>query len=134
VLRIAVARPASALVAGGPVLAIGGAAGAGHGLRARAGWEVGIRRALLASVGIEFGWPDQVVVAPVLTAATPMLLFVPSLGAGLGVPVRLGRDPRAGVRLQLDAMLGAFGLVASFDWYDGSHGRAEQTWAVQFAF
>ena len=89
---------------------------------------------VLASVGLEFGWPNQIVIAPVVTAATPMIMFMPSFGAGLGLPVRLGRDPRTGVRLQFDTMLGPFGLVASFDWYDGSRGHAEQTWAVQFAF
>jgi RimJ/RimL family protein N-acetyltransferase len=42
---------------------------------------------------------------------------------------RAGDVARWGFRLA-----GPVGLVGSFDWYDGSHGHAEQTWALQVAF
>lgn len=55
------------------------------------------------------------VVTPLAEAASPAILFIPSLGAGIGLPIQLGREPRAGVRLQLDLHLYPLGFVTSVD-------------------
>ncbi len=133
-LRFALVLPAPRLFRGGPVLAVGGTTGDGHGLRVRGGWEAACAPWLLGSVVAEWGWKDRLVVAPVLKAASPWAIFIPSLGVGVGVPIQLLPERRAGVRLELDAMLGPIGFVASLDWYAGSPRRFEQTWAFAVAF
>jgi hypothetical protein len=133
-LTLSFTRPAPRFFRGGPILAIAGSTGDQSGCRLRGGWEVAAPEWLLFSAAAEWGWKDRLYVVPMVKAASRMILFIPSFGVGLGLPVQLLPERRTGVRLELDAMLGPLGFVASFDWYPGSPALASQTWGIAFSY
>ena len=99
---------------GGPVLGAG--ATLGDGFRGRLGYEAGISDWLVVSALVDSDLDESVVIAPVLEAATPYFLFLPSVGAGVGVPIRVQPDTAAGVRGQLTVTWGV-GASLSVDYY-----------------
>jgi hypothetical protein len=108
---------------GGPVLAAGlGWGPEGLRPRLRAGWELAWPHMLVHSLVVETDAMHRVLVVPSLE---PTFLgwprFYPDLGAGLGVPVQVVPDPRAGVRVQ--ARLGFFmvHLIGTFDHFPATH-------------
>ncbi len=85
--------------------------------RLRLGYEIAAPRWLLYSANLDFDFRGKFIAAPVVKAATPWLAIIPSLGIGLGLPVQLRPDVRAGVRLQFDASLSSLGFLVSIDHY-----------------
>ena len=59
---------------------------------------------------------EHALLAPVAEAVMPAVLFIPSLGAGFGVPVRVSPETEVGIRGQLTLMYGA-GVALSVDYY-----------------
>ncbi|MBI5542763.1 MAG: hypothetical protein HY901_02665, partial [Deltaproteobacteria bacterium] len=112
--------PPPLLQNGGPLLGVGGAFGEHGGLRARLGYEVATHGWLLVSVVAETDFADRIQLVPAVEAASPAVFFVPSLGVGLGLPVHLQPDPRAGARLQGSAMLYPVGALLAVDLYPRS--------------
>jgi hypothetical protein len=102
---------------GGVFAAIGGSTGDAKGLRLRLGGELAFRPWLLGSVAYETNAKGAHFVVPTVHAATPMIVFIPSLGAGLGMPVRFAPTTQVGVRLQFDLHLACFGFLTTIDMY-----------------
>lgn len=101
---------------GGPLVGAGWAFGHDAGFRARFGWEVGLGSGgVLASIAADSDLSRRLVVAPVVSVASRGALLRPSVSAGVGAPVMIAPDVRAGGRVQLDAHLSAFGIVAWLD-------------------
>lgn len=105
---------------GGPLLGLGG----GSGFLVRFGYDVARKPWFLCQLAVDTNLRDRVVVAPALVLAAPALLFLPSVGAGFGLPVQLAPEVRVGARLQLDLMLYAVGFVASVDLFPASGAQA----------
>ncbi|MFW5740419.1 MAG: hypothetical protein ACOC1F_08640, partial [Myxococcota bacterium] len=118
-LRVRFRTPVRTFHPGGPVAGIGGTFGDAGGFRMRFGWELSAPDWLLYSATMDTDFDDVVVVTPMIEAATPWMLIIPSLGAGLGVPVRVEPDREVGVRLQGTAAFGPAAWVTSFDYYPG---------------
>lgn len=106
---------------GGVFVGIGGNVDDATGVRTRFGGELAWRRSYLTSLAleVEHGSPTSYVIIPALHAATPWILIIPSLGAGVGVPMRVSPSFEVGGRIQLDAHLGPVGYFVAFDWYPG---------------
>ena len=99
---------------GGPIVGVGGTFG--EGLRLRLGYEAGIGSWLVGSLYGETNADDEVVVAPVMEAVADAVFVLPSVGAGIGVPLRVAPDTRAGIRGQVTIMWG-FGASFALDYY-----------------
>ena len=106
--------PAWKLVNGGPYIELGGTFDTGF--RARVGYEVGLRTWLLTSLAVGSDLDEDVIVTPLVEAASPSVVFVPSFGIGLGAPVRVLPDTAVGIRLQLVATW-LLGFVTTFDYW-----------------
>lgn len=98
---------------GGPFLALGGTIDAG--LWGRIGYEIGLGEWVLVSVAADTDFVDEAVIAPLVEIASYSVLVGPSLSIGVGVPVRVAPDVRAGVRIEASATFYAIAFVASFD-------------------
>ncbi len=111
----------SSWLRGGVFVGIGGNVDDATGTRLRAGGELAIKRHFLASLAFETesGSPTSYLVIPAIHAATPWILIIPSLGAGVGVPLRVSPSFEVGVRFQLDAQFGPIGYFVAFDTYPG---------------
>lgn len=132
-IRFGFFEPTPILRHGGPIAAIGTAGDDERRTRLRLGWEVGGPRWLLYSANVDLDFRGRVIVAPVVHAATPMLLILPSVGFGLGLPVQVRPETTVGVRVQLDAMISAVGFLASLDVFpDGKNGRDLVEGALMF--
>jgi hypothetical protein len=124
-LELTVELPGSA-EHGGPFLALGTVTGdhAASGFRIRFGWEAAWPPELVHALTVDLGstpegFGNRVLVTPQIEVASPHLLILPSLSAGIGVPVELEPKLRAGVRLLGGLQLYALGFVLSFDVFPG---------------
>lgn len=116
-LFLAFHRPASVFNRGGPLLAFGARVGPNASPRLRAGWQVAAPDYILYSLTAETDFGQQVVVSPMVQAASPHMIFIPSFGLGLGVPVQVSPRARLGMRGIVDAHFVSFGLVTTVDHY-----------------
>ncbi len=108
-------------IRGGVFAGIGGNVDDATGVRMRVGGELAWRRSYLTSLALEVetGSPTSYVIIPAVHAATPWIVIIPSLGAGVGVPMRVSPTFEVGGRIQLDAHFGPIGYFVAFDWYPG---------------
>jgi hypothetical protein len=67
----------------------------------RVGWEVFAPRFVAHSLAVEVDGERRVTMAFAGELVSPMVLFFPSFGLGLGLPVELAPTPIAGVRAQM---------------------------------
>ncbi len=106
---------------GGAFVAIGGHVDDATGVRLRAGGEMSWRGHRLISLAVEVARGDDpaVVIVPAFALATPMVLIIPSLSIGAGVPVRVSPEVDVGARVQLDVHFGPVGYFVAFDGYPG---------------
>lgn len=106
---------------GGVFAGIGGHADNATGIRTRVGGELAWRYRYLTSLALEIEWdaPRSFVIVPAVAVASEWIVFVPSIGAGVGVPVRVSPSFELGGRVQLDAHFGPVGYFVAFDWYPG---------------
>lgn len=123
-LDIEIAVPRPAFHNGGPLVAIGGTTGGNHGVRGRIGYEVAAPSWLLFQLAADTDFRRRFIVAPVVEAATPAMLIIPSFGLGAGLPVQIRPDPRVGARIQGDLHLYSLGFVTSVDIYPRMGGLA----------
>lgn len=115
-------------VRGGPLLAAGGGWGSSRAVRVRAGYELAYpERVIYALVG-ESDTTNAVIVPSVQhqTRQNSVLVVLPSVGTGVGVPIRVYPEPRAGVRLQLDLSWWVVSFVGTFDIYPPTKTAATQ--------
>jgi hypothetical protein len=109
--------PPPSIENGGVLLGVGGRLGDRSGFRARLGYEIAWAKSRLISLSADTDFRELLQLTPAFEVALPAVLIVPSLGAGLGLPVQLRPDARVGVRGQLSAMFYAVGVVASLDYF-----------------
>lgn len=114
-LELDLQLPRRTLRHGGPFVALGGALGPSGGLRARLGYEVAAPEWLLWSVTGETDFSRLLQFAAVAEAATELLLIIPSVSVGLGVPVRVLPERQVGARAQVSLQWPYVGFVASLD-------------------
>lgn len=116
---------------GGPLFGIGGAFGNGGGFRLRGGWEIAAPAWLFHSITAETDASELFIVTPLIEATTPQVLIIPSLGFGVGMPVRIEPETAVGARLQATLSVFKLGAVASFDWFPrGNAGETETRWSL----
>jgi hypothetical protein len=118
-LNLAIELPPRLLWNGGVLAGIGGNLDDSGGLRARFGYEIAAPEWLLISLSVDTNFRDDLVLTPTIEAATPSVLILPSLGLGVGMPVRLVEDRRVGVRVQLTVHWPILGWVTCFDIFPG---------------
>lgn len=106
---------------GGLFAGIGGNVDDATGIRTRFGGELAWRHRYFTSLALEIAWaePRSFVLVPAVAIASPWMVFIPSFGVGVGVPVRVSPSFEVGGRVQLDAHLGVAGYFVAFDWYPG---------------
>jgi hypothetical protein len=111
---------------GGPMLAVGGAFGEHGGVRLRAGYEIAAPEWLFYAATFETDGDDHFAVTPLVEAATPQILIVPSLALGVGAPVRIQPDRAVGARIQASLGVWKLGFVTSVDWFPAAeHANSE---------
>lgn len=99
---------------GGPLVGLGPTFG--EGLRGRLGYEAGIDDWVISSLLIESDFDGELIVAPVVEAAMPAFVVIPSVSVGLGAPIRVRPERSAGVRGQL-TMMWLAGPALSVDYF-----------------
>lgn len=109
------------------------------GFRMRLGYEVAYPSYVLYSLNVDTDFQDEVVVAPVVELASDSVMFIiPSVGLGLGVPVRVWPEVDVGLRGQLTLQWPLLGVVTSLDVYPGmdteAPGMFQATLLGQIAF
>jgi hypothetical protein len=82
---------------------------------AMAGYEVALPFWLIHRVEVNTYFRDRTVIAPSTEAATPFLLVIPSLSAGLGIPISIRPHADIGVRFQMSIQYPFLGFVAFAD-------------------
>ena len=131
--------PAPSFHFGGPFVGVGPEL-EDAGPRFRAGLEVGVGHSLIVSTAFE-AFEEKTrrsyTIVPALEIATPgVFIFIPSLSAGLGVPVQVhsAGPPRVGARAQVGL---AFPLVSFFvplDVYFDDGARGQLAFMTQLGF
>jgi hypothetical protein len=122
---------------GGPVLGIGGTTNGTKGVRGRLGFEVAAPSWLLYSLTADTDFAHRAIVTPMVEAASPVILIIPSVGLGVGMPVQVAPSVRPGARIQGDMQFYPVGLAVSGDVYPrvGSLGTtADLSVLAQFGF
>lgn len=106
---------------GGLFAGIGGNVDNATGIRTRVGGELAWRHHYFTSLALEIEWdaPRSYVIVPAVAVATSWLVFLPSVGVGVGVPMRVSPSLEVGARIQLDVHVGALGYFVAFDGYPG---------------
>jgi hypothetical protein len=106
---------------GGIFAGIGANVDDATGIRTRLGGELAWRHRYLTSLALEIEWdePRSFVIVPALAAASSWIVVVPSIGVGVGVPMRVSPSFEIGGRVQLDAHYGPVGYFVAFDSYPG---------------
>jgi hypothetical protein len=130
-LRLPFTVPGATVLDGGPLAGIGGRLDVQE-LRARFGWEAGLSGgAAIGSLALETNFHSRATVVSLIEAALPNLMFlIPSLGAGVGVPVQWRSEGPAlvGARIQLTMSFPLLSLVFPIDWYPAApEGASAQT-------
>jgi hypothetical protein len=97
-------------------------------LRTRLGYEIAGPTAVIYSGAVETSFHGRTTLVPVVELATPdIIIIIPSLGLGAGVPVQLrsGEATLVGARVQLTVSFPVVSLVIPFDWFPGGAGSEQ---------
>jgi hypothetical protein len=110
------------------------------GPRFRAGLEIGLDQSLVLGAAFE-SFEEKTrrsyTIVPALEVTTPdIFIFIPSLSAGLGVPVQLHSvgPPRVGARAQVGLAFPMISLVVPLDVYFDAGVRAQIAFMTQLGF
>lgn len=115
---------------GGPLLGVGARLDVRQ-FRMRAGWEAGWGSLFLGSAVVETDFSSRVTFVPTLEASTPnLMIVVPAIGAGVGLPVQLrsGGSPLVGLRMQGTLSFPALSLVFPVDYFP--KGAGDDRWQL----
>lgn len=132
-IEVELAATPRAPIHAGLLVGVGGHVDDSEGVRYRIGVEAG-RGAYLASLVAEIGRTDPtgVFIVPAVEMASPWAIVIPSIGIGVGVPVRVKPSVEVGARVLLDGHLGPFGLATAFDYYPGADAGAGRFTVAMF--
>jgi hypothetical protein len=121
---------------GGAFLGAGGRIGSHGGPRFRVGYDVALRQMVMASLSLESDLTHIMQIIPAAEIATPAVWFLPSVGLGLGVPLQVRPDTRAGVRIEGSIHWFPLGFVTAFDIFPvpGADSVTRLTLLGQFSF
>lgn len=120
-LQVALELPERVFFNGGVLLGVGGAFDSTQRLRLRAGYQVAAPQWWLYSLVAETDARRELLLVATVEVASPSLLVViPSASIGLGLPVRVLPDVRAGGRVQLSLHWPFVGVVAALDVFPGA--------------
>jgi hypothetical protein len=103
--------------AGGPLLGLGYNVVGPSTFRWRAAYEAFAPEFVAHALALEGDFERTLAIVPSVEFVSPSVLFLPSFGAGVGVPLRIAPSTEAGVRLMASAQLRYLGLVLLFDAY-----------------
>lgn len=127
-LELTLELPERVFFNGGVLLGVGGAFDSTQRLRLRAGYQVAAPHWWLYSVTAETDARRELLLVAHVELATPsVLVVIPSASIGLGLPVRVLPDVRAGGRVLASLHWPWVGLVAALDVFPGASD------AVQFS-
>jgi hypothetical protein len=105
---------------GGPFIAIGGAILDANPVRGRIGWEHAYPYSFLFySAALETDFTSEFTFVPAVEithGAQQVLIVLPRVGFGVGVPVQFLPDPRPGLRAQVSLSWFVFSILTTFDW------------------
>ncbi len=134
-LRFGFEEGGTQVFTGGPLVGIGARLDE-SAVRLRAGWEIGAPSMLVHSLAIETDFDTNVTFVLGTELATPMIVFIPSIAIGAGVPLSISktRDPLLGVRLSFAVSLPILTLYIPLDWYPARNGDVfESALLAQFS-
>jgi hypothetical protein len=111
------------LLPGGPFVALGPrVAASGVSAHWRAGYELFAPQWAGYSLAIEGDAGGELMMVPAFEAVAPMMWFLPSVGFGAGLPVRLPPPQTVGARLQASAAYPHVGAHIAMDIFDPGQG------------
>jgi len=118
---VTLATPGSQVHLGGIVLGLGWNLGGDEvAMRGRLGIEWGAWYWLVFGLSVDTDFADELVIAPYIELATPMLLTMPvSASVGVGAAFRALHELEAGARFIVGVNLLTLGFQATFDHYPG---------------
>lgn len=128
-LTFSVVRPGTTLLNGGPVVGLGAGLDSGT-VRGRLGYEIAIPWWVIWSAAVETDFQGTTTIVPLGEVATPdLIVLIPSVGLGAGVPVQIrsGAGTYVGARMQLTVSFPVLSLVVPVDVFPGAPTR---TWQV----
>jgi hypothetical protein len=116
-LTMRISAPGRVVQHGGPFVGIGGVPGSGDaaGFRMRFGYEMAAPWWVIESISADFDFRGRVVVTPAVEAVSGQLVFLPSMGIGLGVPVQILPTPTVGGRILATLQYPFVGFVTAVD-------------------
>lgn len=125
-LRARLELPGPRLFNGGLFIGAGGAVL--NRFRFRAGYEIAAPEWLLHSLAVETDFTSALAFIPAVHAASEgLLVLIPSLSAGLGLPIEVRPSLRVGARLQLTVHWPFVGFVAALDVFPGTRDPVQVT-------
>jgi hypothetical protein len=121
---------------GGGFIGAGGRIGSHGGPRFRVGYDVALRQILMVSLAAESDLTHMMQIVPAAELATPAVWFLPSVGIGLGVPIQVRPDTRAGVRIEGSIHWFPLGFVTALDIFPlpGADSVTRLSFLGQFSF
>jgi hypothetical protein len=125
-----VGRPGHTVLNGGPFVGIGDRLDAGQ-LRARFGYEMAVPWWVIWSASAETNFKGTTTLAALGEVASPdVMVIIPSLALGAGVPIQIrsGAATHVGVRLQLTVSFPVLSIVLPVDVFPGD--SSDETWQV----
>lgn len=112
---------------GGPMLGIGARLNGDGSFRVRLEYEVAFAEWILPGLSVDADLVTGWTITPRVEVATPVVLVLPSLSFGVGVPIQLEPDPDVGLRLLVGLAFGPAGISASFDLFPSDDGVAVES-------
>ncbi|MGH7293647.1 MAG: hypothetical protein ACRELB_01880, partial [Polyangiaceae bacterium] len=137
-LRFGFVRPGTTVLSGGPMIGVGSRLDVKE-LRVRLGYELAAPSWVIYSAAVETSFHGRTTLVPLVEATTPdLVVLIPSLGLGAGVPVQIrqGQPALVGVRGQLTVSFPIFSMVVPVDWFPGASGndRVQVSMLAQASF
>lgn len=109
---------------GGPLLGAGAGFTGKTRFRMRAGYEFGSASFLAHQLTVETDFQRVLLVAGTDAALPNYMIFIPSFGGGLGLPVQVWPEARVGARVQAALSWPLFSIVGHFDVFPPMGGSA----------
>jgi hypothetical protein len=118
----------SPLVESGLQIGLGGRTNVESEWRGRVGYDIKLMTYMFGSMNVDTNFKNHVSITPTVDFMTPWLLMViPWVGIGGGIPIRVAPERTVGLRGQLSAGYYNLGIVFSVDWFPKSAIASDRT-------